>query len=81
MAKSFGELVVEAREARGWSQSRLAGEVGCSRVQISRIESGERGASLGLFKKLVEVLELDPGAALGVSTTTSESPLEEATSP
>jgi transcriptional regulator with XRE-family HTH domain len=73
MASSFGQLVRSAREGRGWSQAELGVKVGRSGVQISRVENGERDASLELFHKLLRVLGLDPKAAhdaldeLGVS--------------
>lgn len=61
---SFGALVQSARSGRGWSQADLAGRVGVSRVQISRIESGRRGTDVQTLDRLVRALELDPGEAM-----------------
>lgn len=36
----------QAREARGWSQCKLASLTGISQAQISRIENGARGSRL-----------------------------------
>jgi transcriptional regulator with XRE-family HTH domain len=38
---SLGRIVRQEREARGWSQFRLAKEAGCNGALISRIETGE----------------------------------------
>lgn len=61
---SFGSLVRQAREARGWTQGALAAQVSVSHVQVSRIESGERGAASRTLAALVRVLGLDAAAAL-----------------
>jgi transcriptional regulator with XRE-family HTH domain len=38
--KSIGECVREAREAKGWSQARLARQIGLSQATLHKIESG-----------------------------------------
>jgi putative transcriptional regulator len=56
-SQQFGQRIRAARLARGWSQGRLAREIGVSRSTISRIESGETDELLlsnGL--KLMQVL-------------------------
>lgn len=60
----IGEQVRAARETRGWSQAKLASQVGCSRPYISRVESGSRDVSIDVLRRLVSVLELDPAAVL-----------------
>jgi len=69
----LGPQVRAAREARGWSQEELAQRVGVSAAQISRVESGVRGVSFTLARRLVAELELDPGAALGVAPEVHDS--------
>ena len=44
-----------AREARGWSQERMAAELGVHRSMISRIESGRQQAS-GPVLRLIGLL-------------------------
>lgn len=39
----LGAFVKERREARGWSQTRLAAECGLDRAYLSQIESGKVG--------------------------------------
>jgi transcriptional regulator with XRE-family HTH domain len=41
MSSAFGDRVKQAREAKGWSQSDLAGKVDVSRQAIFSIETGE----------------------------------------
>lgn len=38
----FGNVIHELRTQRGWSQARLATEVGVSREWVSRVETGSR---------------------------------------
>jgi transcriptional regulator with XRE-family HTH domain len=59
LPREFIARMVAARKAKGWSQKRLAGEVGCSQGLISQIEGGQRGAS-GLALKIAEALDIDP---------------------
>lgn len=66
---SLGSLVRSAREARGWTQGALAAQVSVSHAQISRIESGGRGADSRTLAALVRVLQLDPAEALAAVET------------
>ena len=63
-ADSFGALVAEARARLDLSGNRLAKQVEVSGTTISRIESGDRRAGLGVFVMLVRELGLDPGKAI-----------------
>ena len=74
MAKSrphptFGQLVRDAREARGWSRATLGVEIGRigeplrahGDTQIARLERDwRRWQDPDLVRRLIEVLELDP---------------------
>lgn len=53
-----GQLIENAREARGWSQKDLADRVGISQVAIQKIESGKTTQSKFL-PKIAQVLDLD----------------------
>lgn len=59
---TFGAHLRRHREARGWSQERLAGECGVDHSLVSRIESGQRNATRDVLGKLCAGLGL-PGAA------------------
>lgn len=48
--------IQERREAKGYTQKRLADEVGCTQTAISLIESGERSPSVKLAKKIGQIL-------------------------
>ena len=41
MSSEFGDRIKEAREAKGWDQAKLAGEVGISRQSVFAWETGE----------------------------------------
>lgn len=49
--------LVEVREERGWSQKRLADELGVSRQTIISIEKGRYDPSLPLAFRLASVFE------------------------
>lgn len=48
--------LVKAREARGWTQKRLASELGMTDVAVSRWESGDRDPSTDTLLRLADVL-------------------------
>lgn len=48
--------ITRLRLAKGWTQSRLAEEVGCLRGDISRWERGERRPNTGSAMKLARAL-------------------------
>lgn len=54
-----GRRLKEAREAAGFSQRQLAFE-GCSAAYLSRLEAGQRVASLQLLRKIAARLGADP---------------------
>lgn len=58
IAMKAGELIVEARKKRGWSQQDLADRVGISQPAIKKIEKGETLKSKYLAK-IAQLLELD----------------------
>ena len=54
----LGERVKDARKARGWSQSGLAGAADVSRATIARIEAGQ-DISTATLVKVAAALGLD----------------------
>ena len=57
----IGENIKEAREALLCSQKEISELSGISQSQLSRIEAGERGASLYRLAKIAEALKVSPG--------------------
>lgn len=51
-------MIREARTARGWSQQRLADEVGTAQSAVHRIENGQQNLSLNMINRLADALEM-----------------------
>jgi len=68
MPKTFGELVAEALDRKGWSDYQLTSAIGLlpgdkafNPTQVRRLKRGERrNLSRPLVARLIELLELDP---------------------
>lgn len=58
---TFGARLRERRQALGWSQERLADEVGMHWTAISQLERAVRVPSLRTVVRLAAGLEVDPG--------------------
>lgn len=54
----FGRRLRAVRKLRGWSQEKLALEVGLDRTYISGIESGKRNVSLVNICRLAQTLDV-----------------------
>lgn len=54
----------ELRSDRQWSQSALAERVGCSKVQISDLERGNRGLDLDWMRRIANAFEVSPADLL-----------------
>jgi transcriptional regulator with XRE-family HTH domain len=52
----FGDRVRETRERNGWSQAELARRAATHFTTVSKIEQGERSASLQLALRLADAL-------------------------
>jgi transcriptional regulator with XRE-family HTH domain len=63
LVRHFGLGVRECREARGWSQERLAEHAGLNRSYIGEIERGAVTASLATVAKLARAFGL-PASSL-----------------
>jgi transcriptional regulator with XRE-family HTH domain len=55
-AKRFPMRLKQLREAKGWSQARLADEAGVTREYIARLETGKHDPPLSRVEKLAIVL-------------------------
>ena len=54
----FGLLLRINRDAKGWTQERLAEAVGRSRAQIANLEGGRGDVPLQLVLKIADALEI-----------------------
>jgi len=69
--KQIGLRIKHAREAAGYSQSKLAELVGLTQGAISKIERGEGNPSLQSVIRLSNVLSIPLNDLLSDSTSTS----------
>jgi transcriptional regulator with XRE-family HTH domain len=58
--EAFAAAVRRERQRKGWSQYRLAEELGTQRTQVSRIEEGKVDGNLSLIRELGRVFEVQP---------------------
>ena len=56
-SQSIGRMIREARLARGWSQQRLADELGVSRQTVISLEKGRFDPSLPLAFRLAATFD------------------------
>jgi len=77
MSKSFGELLTELRELKGYSMNQLADKAGIDVSHVSRMEGEKRGTpKLGTIKKLAKVLGHYDELMLAAGWPKPESPYE-----
>ena len=57
-SKRFPMRLKQVREAKGWSQERLAGTVGVSREYIARLETGKHDPPLSRVEQLAKALRV-----------------------
>jgi transcriptional regulator with XRE-family HTH domain len=62
--KRFPMRLKQFREAKGWSQARLAEEAGVSREYIARLETGRHDPPLSRVEKLANALKVSIGRLL-----------------
>ncbi|MBA0052042.1 UDP-N-acetylglucosamine 1-carboxyvinyltransferase [Streptomyces sp. AJS327] len=53
----IGQLIRDARQHRGWTQTRLAGALGTSQSAVNRIERGNQNISLEMIARISEALD------------------------
>ena len=63
-AKRFPMRLKQLREAKGWSQAKLADEAGVTREYIARLETGKHDPPLSRVEKLANVLKVPIGRLL-----------------
>lgn len=56
--KDFREVIRDNRKKQGWSQYRLAKEIGVAQSFINEIESGKKSPSIEVFFKICEALDI-----------------------
>ncbi len=64
IADRFGEVVRALREARGWSQEKLAERADLNRSYLGEIERGQAQPSLITVAKLADALDISPSGLL-----------------
>nr|WP_073187243.1 UDP-N-acetylglucosamine 1-carboxyvinyltransferase [Tessaracoccus bendigoensis] len=57
-SESIGRMIRDARTARGWSQKKLAEELGTAQSAVHRIEAGQQNLSLSMIDRLAEALDM-----------------------
>jgi phage repressor protein C with HTH and peptisase S24 domain len=62
--KVIKNRIKELREAKGWSQTRLAKAIGANKSQVSRLEKGDRGLSEQWIRKIADALGNPPSVIL-----------------
>lgn len=58
------DLLVQAREAKGITQTQLAAQLGRPQSFVSNYENGQRGIDVIEFIQIAKALGLDPAAEL-----------------
>ncbi len=58
--KEIGATVKALRSERGLTPTSLAGKVGISQAQVSRLENGQQGFRSGTLVKLAKALKVPP---------------------
>ncbi|WP_421870669.1 helix-turn-helix domain-containing protein [Marinoscillum sp.] len=58
--KSFGRVLKEIREEKGFTQERLANESESHFTHISRLENGHKQPTLTTLFRLAEILKVEP---------------------
>ena len=56
--KDFRAVIRGSREKKGWSQYRLAKEVGIAQSFVNEIEGGKKSPSIEVFFKICEALDI-----------------------
>lgn len=59
LAYELGRTVREMREARGWTQTRLAEESGMTQPAVARFEAGGTVPTIPLLERLARALEAE----------------------
>ncbi|MGV8845602.1 helix-turn-helix domain-containing protein [Tessaracoccus sp.] len=57
-SQAIGTMIRDGRMARGWSQLRLAEELGTAQSAVHRIENGQQNLSLSMIDRLAEALDM-----------------------
>lgn len=63
----FGKRLKEAREVRGYNQKQFAEILGITPTRLNYWEKDKREPDFFMFSKIVETLEVDANALLGIN--------------
>lgn len=74
MGTGIGERIRERREARGWTQVRLAQETGIPRATLANYESGRREPDLETIQRLAQALGTSMSYLVGETEDPSPPP-------
>jgi transcriptional regulator with XRE-family HTH domain len=72
MATRFGDWLKAERQKRGWSQDQLGAEVGLTKAQISRLETGKQGTKRDTAVRIAHGMGANPQSALSALMTDTE---------
>lgn len=72
LCKALGQRAAEVRKARGWTQERLAEDLGVAAVTVSRWETGHRGMSVTTLARMADVLGVSLSDLLDVQRAVPE---------
>lgn len=64
--KALGDRLKAARMNRGWTLEELGRECGCSQAFLSLIEEGKKLPSVGVLRRICEVLKVESDYLLGL---------------
>lgn len=56
--KDYREVIRNHRKKQGWSQYRLAKEIGVAQSFVNEIESGKKSPSIEVFFKICDALDI-----------------------
>ena len=70
----IGDRIKKVRQSRLFSQKLLSQRCGLSQSQLSRIEAGERAASLYSLSKIASALNVTPGYLINSIRLTQKKP-------
>lgn len=73
---TLGERIREICGARGWSESRLAKEIGISRTQLSRTITGKTEPLVSTLVRIANALNVTPNDLLGITNDLSADELK-----
>jgi len=72
--RSFGDLLKEAREAAGMSQTQLAARIASAQQNVQRWETGENDPKASTIRRMCDALDKEPNYFFGFHAVDGEHP-------